>query len=53
MSRPPGSKISLKWSLDGKYLGLGATNMEIWEVKDKRIKPLKTFSEDFIEIKQI
>jgi WD40 repeat protein len=53
MSKPPGSKISMSWSPDGKYLALAAGNIEIWEFKDGRIKPVKTFQEDFIEIKII
>jgi hypothetical protein len=30
MSKPPGSKVSLNWSPDGRYLALGAGNIELW-----------------------
>ena len=33
MSKPPGSKISMSWSPDGKYLVLAAGNVEMWEFK--------------------
>lgn len=53
MSKPPGSKISMTWSPDGRYLALGAHNVELWEYKEGRLKPVRSFQEDFVEIKII
>lgn len=34
MAKPPGSKNSMSWSMDGKYLALGSGNIEIWQLQN-------------------
>jgi WD40 repeat protein len=52
-SKPSGKKTSLAWSNDGQYLALGSGQLELWKFDGKKILPVKTYTEDFIDIKLI
>jgi WD40 repeat protein len=51
MSKPSGKKSALAWSNDGNHLALGSSNLELWRFDGKKMVPLKTFSEDFVDVK--
>lgn len=43
----------MAWSNDGNHLALGSTNLELWKFDGKKMVPVRTFSEDFVDIKMI
>lgn len=52
-SRPSGKKSSLSWSPNGSLLSLGSANLQIWKLDDSKLSPVKSFNDDFIDIKII
>jgi hypothetical protein len=52
-SKPTGSKSSIAWSLDGRFLALGLNHIELWSLNKNKLAPLKNYNEDFIDIKMI
>jgi WD40 repeat protein len=53
ISKPSGKKCSIVWSPDGTTLALGSSTLELWKLIHNKIVPLKTYSEDFVDIKVI
>ena len=51
MSKPTGKKSSIAWSKDGNCLALGSNNLELWRFDGRKMTPVKSYSEDFVDIK--
>lgn len=52
-SRPSGKKSSLSWSWDGLQLALGSANLEVWRLEEDKLVPVRSYNDEFIDIKMI
>lgn len=43
----------LAWSQDGQHLAVGSNNLELWKLEQQKMVPVKTFVEDFIDLRVI